>query len=181
MTREDKLLAFDPWFRKIMIGKKGTVEIAYKQRADSVYIGIHGANDFIEFFIALIPIYKKWKGHKVHAPTLWLYKKIRSTIVGLIGENQKVTGSFFSQGAALAELLYIDMKKCGYKDSQLDFFFIAPYKAVVSFPKQIHCIEKDIVPKWPFFRGKAKSACVYKSPYKWFRFRKNHIYIQEVI
>jgi hypothetical protein len=56
-----------------------------------------------------------------------------------------------------------------------------PYKAVNKFPDEIIRNTKDFCSLWPFWKKKPNKIKQIKSPYSWWRIKKNHFYIIEVV
>jgi hypothetical protein len=149
-------------------------------KEDYIIISIRGADQKFEFLEAIYPRYEVYKGFLVHSRTLSKYLRLKSIILNVLNKNNTkiIKLVSFSMGAAISEILYLDLIREGFN---VEAILMNPYKSVDSFPEKIYRSKKDICSLWPFWKKRAYKRFEVKTPYAFFRFKKNHMYLRELV
>jgi len=185
-------------FVKTYEDKETDTEVMFEDLGNGeCFISFYGATSKLDFkqifkwgYTKKSPFLYKMKCHKA---TLKKFLSVEKYLEEKLSEKKytKINGAFFSQGGALAEILrywlYYKLFKgnknsvISYKYIPFDFIIMNPYKVIVGYPLEIYCIDKDMAWRWPLWRKRSKDITIIKSPYNFFRFKKNHMYFQELI
>ena len=141
-------------------------------------ISILGADTVKEVIEAFHPKYEKYFEYNVHKKTLDKFYRLKLRLFNEIEDKKKVYLVGFSMGAAILQIVYLWLTHSGF---EVKCYLMNPYKAVDKFPDKIIRNTKDFCSLWPFWKKEAYTIIPIKSPYPWWRIKKNHFYIREVI
>lgn len=183
--------------------KKTDTEFYFKQDTENskrAFISFWGATSFKDFTQAVLRCSPSpYLGCYVHTGTLHKWLSICEEVRELIEVNKitKITCSAFSQGASMALLFYLWLRR-KFPNIEAEVVLFGNYKVIYRDDDNIfsdriakhnlftYYISNDLVHKWPFFITSndkiiKNSINLGKSDYPFFRYIKIHMDFERVI